>query len=108
MENLNEQLNRIKSMMGLINEKTPNVGVITDYIENFKNITNEKDLITILTSRGFEKIEDLEIAKTYKLDLNKYKWVYYNPKRKSPHEKNFITGIPFTRPFICPKKRCLH
>jgi hypothetical protein len=83
MENLNEQLNRIKSMMGLINEKTPNVGVITDYIENFKNITNEKDLISILTSRGFEKIEDLEIAKTYKLDLNKYKWVYYNPKRKS-------------------------
>ena len=48
MKNLNEQLNRIKSMMGLINEKTPDVGVITDYIENFKNITNEKDLITIV------------------------------------------------------------
>lgn len=68
--NLQENIQRIKKMMGL-NEDTST------------NVTNEKDLINNLLSKGYQKLNDPNVAKNYKIDLSKYTWIYYKPQNKT-------------------------
>lgn len=70
MENLNEQINRIKSMMGLI-------------LEAEGSIPDENSLIELITNNGYKKVETPEEAKKYNFTLNLYDWMYINTERKT-------------------------
>jgi hypothetical protein len=70
MENLNEQINRIKSMMGLI-------------LESNEPIPDENSLIELITNNGFKKVEKPEEVKKYGFTLGLYDWMYINTERKT-------------------------
>lgn len=65
MENLNEQISRIRSMMGLITEEE-------------KIIQNEEEFVELVKNNGFELINDPAIAKEYNFTLNLYDYIYIN------------------------------
>lgn len=70
MENLNEQIYRIKSIMGLI-------------LEVEGSISDEDSLIDLITNNGYKKVETPEEAKKYNFTLDLYDWMYINPERKT-------------------------
>lgn len=70
MENLNEQISRIKTMMGLI-------------LEVEGSISDEDSLIDLITNNGYKKVETPEEAKKYNFTLDLYDWMYINPERKT-------------------------